>query len=87
MRALLTCLMIACSGPAQAMIWDGQDDWIGELAPIHIYTNAVPHALTLPQPPIRCPVDGQNGAASPYAQIPFGGPDCRASVEEREVGR
>lgn len=87
MRALLTCLLIACSSPALAMNWEGHDDWMADLAPALIYRDAVPHALTLPQPPVRCPVVGKDNAVNPYEQIPLSEPDCRASEEQQEVGR
>jgi hypothetical protein len=57
MRALLKCLIFACSGPAQTMSWEERVDWMAELAPDLTYKDAVPHALTLQQPPVRCLAD------------------------------
>ena len=57
MRALLTCQIFACSGPAHAISWEKQGDWMAELAADLVYMDAVPQALTLKQPPVRCLAD------------------------------
>ena len=57
MRALLKCLISACSGPAQAMNREEQGDSMAKLAPDLVYKDAVPHALALQQPPVRCLAD------------------------------
>lgn len=88
MRALLTCLLIGCAGPAQAMNWEGHDDWMADLAPALLYREAVPQARALP--PERksgCPSTLPGAQGNPYEQVPLVRPDCRAPQEEREDGR
>ena len=87
MRALLTCLLIAGSCPAQAMNWEGHDDWMADLGPALLYRQAVPEARSLPLPPAVCPARDDETLRNPYEQIPLQRPDCRAREEEREVGR
>lgn len=88
MRALLTCLIIiGCVGTAQAMNWEGHDDWMAELSPAHDYRAAIPQARPLEQPSGTCAVRQPERGQNPYEQIPLAGPDCRAPAEEREVQR
>ena len=88
MRALLTCLLVLCAGPAQAMNWEGHDDWMADLEPARDYRDSVPEAKTLPSPPADCrQVAAADGSPNPYEQIPLERSDCRATHEEREVGR
>lgn len=87
MRALLTCLLIACAGPAQAMNWEGHDDWMADAGPALLYKDAVTAARAVEQPPAACPADVKKEVRNPYEQIPLERPDCRAREEEREIGR
>jgi hypothetical protein len=87
MRALLTCLLIACAGPAQAMNWEGHDDWMADAGPALLYKDAVPEARTVPPPPAACRAVDRREVRNPYEQIPLQRPDCRGREEEREVGR
>ena len=87
MRALLTCLLIGCAGPAQAMNWEGHDDWMSNAGPAQIYREAVPQAEPVPQPSVGCSDRGRSSVGNPYEQIPLAGHDCRAMQEEREVER
>ena len=87
MRALLTCLCIIFAGPAQAMNWEGHDDWMAELAPAHDFRAAVPEARPRQQTSAICTTPRSEAKANPYEQIPLARPDCRAPAEEREVQR
>ena len=87
MRALLTCLLIGCAGPAQAMNWEGHDDWMADAGPALLYKDAVPAARTVQRPSTVCPTDGSKEVRNPYEQIPLERPDCRAREEERAIAR
>ena len=87
MRALLTCLLIAWSGPALAMNWEGHDDWMADLEPAQVYRESVPVARVPPRRAEACPADRPAAGANPYEQVPLAGHDCRAPQEERVDGR
>lgn len=87
MRALLTCLLIAIACPAQAMNWEGHDDWMADQGPALIYRDSGPAVPTVKPPPAACPPEAEPGERNPYEQIPLNRPDCRGSKEEREVTR
>lgn len=86
MRALLTCLLIGCAGPALAMNWEGHDDWMADKGPAVIYEQAVPHAVLVPDAG-ACARAAPQDTANPYEQIPLDGPDCRSSAEPPESER
>jgi hypothetical protein len=86
MRALLTCLLIGCAGPAQAMNWEGHDDWMADKGPAVVYEQAVPHAVLVPDAGACARVAPQD-AANPYEQIPLNGHDCRPPAEPPDSER
>ena len=87
MRALLTCLLIGCAGPAQAMNWEGHDDWMADLEPAQVYRDSVPADRAPPRRAEACPSERPAAAANPYEQVPLARHDCRAPQEERAGGR
>lgn len=87
MRALLTCLIIGCAGPAQAMNWEGHDDWMADAGPALVYEHAAPHAVIVPEDRDRCSGFPAAASGNPYEQIPLDRHDCRAPAEPAEPRR
>ena len=87
MRALLTCLLIAGACPAQAMNWEGHDDWMADQGPALLYRYTGPVVPEVRPPVAGCRPPAGQEQRNPYEQIPLKRPDCRAPQEEREVGR
>jgi len=87
MRALLTCLLIGCAGPALAMNWEGHDDWMADTGPAVVYEQAAPHAVLLPEGKVACAGAAPADAVNPYEQIPLGGQDCRAPAKQPDSER
>ena len=76
----LTCL----AGPAQAMNWEGHDDWMADMAPALLYEQRAPHARGAPKPQAACRDRHKEAEKNPYEQIPLAPRDCRASKEQAE---
>lgn len=87
MRALLTCLIIGCAGPAQAMNWEGHDDWMAGAGPAEAYQHAAPHAVIVPKERESCSTSATVAIDNPYEQIPLDRHDCRAPAEPAEPRR
>lgn len=91
MRALLTCLIIGCAGPAHAMNWEGHDDWMASAGPALAYEHAAPHALIVPDGRRPCPDAGRSAAPdvadNPYEQIPLERHECRTPGAAAEPKR
>lgn len=87
MRVLLTCLLIGCAGPAQAMNWEGHDDWMTELSHARVYEQSVPGASAQQPAAADCRDTVRAAAGNPYEQIPLVPPGCRGLQEERELDR
>jgi hypothetical protein len=83
MRILLPGLMlIIIPAAAQAMNWEGKDDWMADIAPAVIYENAAPHAQLLPDP--ACPVKPQKKAEhNPYEQVPLARKNCPGDAPQQ----
>ena len=75
MRALLTSLLMLLPAAAQAMNWEGKDDWMADIEPAVTYEKSAPHARPLPDP--ACPVKPEKKAEdNPYEQVPLNPPGC-----------
>ena len=88
-RAMLPSLVLFCAVPAQAMNWEGHDDWMTEMEPAHLYEGAAPHAV--PKQP-RCRGVTREAQAdqphdNPYEQIPLARPACPESPSGPGVRR
>lgn len=87
MRALLTCLIISCAGPAHAMNWEGHDDWMADAGPALAYQHAAPHAVIVPETRRSCDGLAAPAGGNPYEQIPLDRHDCRAPAEPADPQR
>lgn len=87
MRALVTCLILGCATPAQAMNWEGHDDWMADAGPALVYQHAAPHAVIVPEGRSPCPQPPASRAPNPYEQVPLDRHDCRAPAEAAEPQR
>ena len=78
MRAIFPCLLflwsVSASGPAQAMNWEGHDDWMADMAPAVIYEGSAPPAA--PHPAQDCRPSQHDATDNPYEQIPLDRPTC-----------
>jgi len=87
MRILLPGLMlIIIPAAAQAMNWEGKDDWMADIAPAVIYENAAPHAKPLPDS--ACPVKPEKKAKhNPYEQVPLARKNCPDDAPQQDLRR
>jgi hypothetical protein len=87
MRALMPgLLLLILPLPAQAMNWEGKDDWMADMEPAVIYEESAPHASPLADSACRAkeqPPAGDN----PYEQIPLNRHDCAAEPPEPDANR
>ena len=65
---LIGCLLMP-SSPAQAMNWEGHDDWMVDMEPARILAQEAPHAA--PKSLKRCWTGSAPATANPYEQIPL----------------
>lgn len=63
-------VLLTLASPAQAMNWEGHDDWMVDIEPARILAEDMPPAKARPGPP--CPPDPELHLANPYEQIPLG---------------
>ncbi|WP_421694658.1 hypothetical protein [Aestuariivirga sp.] len=84
MRRLLFLVLIGCASPAQAMNWEGHDDWMADIDPAIAFEHSVPQAAAIPAVPARCKEGESTKANNPYEQIPLPHHDCRAAEELAE---
>ena len=76
MRALLPSLMLVLlPAAAQAMNWEGKDDWMTDMEPAVIYEESTPHAK--PPPEKTCQTGEKKLKDNPYEQVPLGRHACR----------
>ena len=69
MRAALSFLLLPlCSLPAQAMNWEGHDDWMADMEPAVLYESTVPHAVP-PQDETCTDAPRDKAEDNPYEQI------------------
>jgi hypothetical protein len=81
MRALIICLLLFLPASAQAMNWEGKDDWMAEIEPAVIYGKSVPNARPLPDP--ACPaVPEKTAEHNPYEQVPLARHGCPMAPPE-----
>ena len=75
MRALALILLLLLPASAQAMNWEGKDDWMADMEPAVIYEEASPHATPLPD--AACAAEPEEKAEkNPYEQVPLARHDC-----------
>ena len=68
-------MLLILPAAAQAMNWEGKDDWMADIAPAVIYEKSAPHARPLPDP--DCPVKPEKKAENnPYEQVPLARKNC-----------
>ncbi len=84
MRAILMSLLLLLpTTTAQAMNWEGHDDWMTTMEPAVAYENAVPHAS--PRGPRSCAATAGDAKDNPYEQIPLDQDRC--APENNGTGR
>jgi hypothetical protein len=81
MRALALGVLLVLPPSAQAMNWEGKEDWMADMEPAVIYEGAVPHAT--PPPDAACAAAPEQKAENnPYEQVPLPRHDCPAGSPE-----
>ena len=81
MRALALSLLLVLPASAQAMNWEGKDDWMADMEPAVIYEESAPHATPLPEE--ACAAEPERKAENnPYEQVPLARHDCPAGRPE-----
>ena len=67
-------MLLFLPASAQAMNWEGKDDWMADMEPAVVYEDSAPHAR--PKPDRPCPVSKAEVKDNPYEQIPLDRHDC-----------
>ena len=81
MRALALGVLLVLPSAAQAMNWEGKEDWMADMEPAVIYEDSVPHATPLPEE--ACAAKPEKKAENnPYEQVPLARHDCPAGSPE-----
>ena len=77
LRSLASVIFYAglAGGPAQALNWEGHDDWFLNPALIEAFTRSLPPPLAAPMP--TCAEREAAARANAYEQIPIAGLNCR----------
>jgi hypothetical protein len=76
MRAFLPSLMLVLlPATAQAMNWEGKDDWMTDMEPAVVYEESAPHAK--PPPDKTCKAVEKKLKDNPYEQVPLDRHACR----------
>ena len=87
MRRLLFLILIGSACPAQAMNWEGHDDWMAGIGPAIALDQSVPGAWAPRPQPGTCAEAKSKRADNPYEQIALPHHDCRAAEELAEPRR
>ncbi len=68
-------VFLLLASPANAVNWEGHQDWFHDAAPFSAFTEGVPPPLVTKTP--TCAERAAQHAANTYEQVPVPGVNCR----------